>query len=81
MSIERQSRDSRSALRAFLDRHLPGRREIAEMWRRQVWACDVRVDGDRAHLGQALELRIGLDLLKRSCSAGVRVGAGELPDF
>lgn len=66
MSIERQSRNSGSSLRKFLDEHMPGRRDIAHRWRTQLLPCDdVHVEGNRAHLGQALELRIRLDLPRK----------------
>lgn len=68
MSIASQSVNPESTLRRFLDTRLPTRHAVVERWHRDLqdarWT-GVPVDGDRACLGRALELRLGLDLGER----------------
>ncbi|MFC0111438.1 hypothetical protein [Kibdelosporangium aridum] len=68
MTVSSQARDPGSSLVQFLDTHLPERRQITAEWRTKLqtapWAAGA-LDGNRQHLGQALEMRIGLDLADR----------------
>lgn len=65
MSVTADVRNPHSTLRAFLDKHLPQRTEVADEWLGKLDACSrhgFAVNGSAARVGKALELRIGLDL-------------------
>ena len=68
MSVVRDVRDGTSALRAFLDHHLPGRAVVANEWAAALKAVPrhgERLRWDREVVGRALEVRIGLDVADR----------------
>jgi hypothetical protein len=68
MSVVRDVRDGTSALRVFLDHHLPGRAVVANEWAAALKAVPrhgERLRWDREVVGRALEVRIGLDVADR----------------
>lgn len=65
MILSTQAHVPDSALCRFLDRHLPGRQGIVDDWKaalRSAPGSAPYLRGDRETIGEAFELRIGLDL-------------------